>query len=56
MKSYLHDWFFTAGSYYEDAMEHPEYGEIVSYDNFIFKTLDDMPVREALKYTTTEEK
>lgn len=56
LKSYLHDWFFTAGSYYEDAMEHPEYGEIVSYDNLIFKILDDMPVREALKYITTKEK
>lgn len=29
---------------------------IVSYDNFIFKILDDMPVREALKYQNDEEK
>ena len=49
LKSYLHDWFFTAGSYYEDV-------EIVSYDTLIFKILDDMPVREALRYTTTKEK
>ena len=55
LKSYLHDWFFTAGSYYEDVAEHPAYGETVSYDNFIFKILDDMPVREALKYTTKKE-